>query len=69
MTTEHKTKGMTKAELVRAIQAKVRKASPTIRRGAFSTKDLMRLKKSELQRQLRKARVVTSGRFKGDVEL
>jgi len=68
MTTKHKTKDMTKAELVRAIQAKVRKASPIIRRGAFSTKDLMRLKKSELQRQLRKARVVTSGHFKGDVE-
>lgn len=68
MTTKHKTKDMTKAELVRAIQAKVKKASPILRRGAFSTKDLMRLKKSELQRQLRKARVVTSGRFKGDVE-
>ena len=59
---------MTKAELVKAIQAKVRGASPMVRQGAFSTKDLMRLKKSELQRQLRKARVVTSGRFKGDVE-
>jgi hypothetical protein len=68
VTTKHKAKDMTKAELVRAVQTKVRKASPAIRRGTFSTKDLMRLKKSELQRRLRKARVITSGRFKGDVE-
>ena len=61
-------KDMTKAELIRAIQAKVRNASPILRKGAFSTKNLMRLKKSELQRQLKKARVVASGRFKGDVE-
>ena len=69
MVTRSKVKmGMTKAELVEAIQAKVRKASPIVRQGAFSTKDLMRFKKSELQRQLNKAHVVTSGRFKGDVE-
>ena len=61
-------KSATKAELVKALQERVRKASPMVRRGAFSTKDLMRLKKTELQRQLKKARVVTSGRFKGDVE-
>jgi len=65
MTTKHKTKDMTKAELVRAIQAKVRKASPMIRRGAYSTKDLMRLTKAELQRRLRKARVTREG----DIEL
>lgn len=69
MATKRETGDMTKAELVKAIQVKVRKASLMLRRGAFSTKDLMRLKKSELQRQLKKARVVTSGRFKGDVEL
>jgi len=67
MTTEVKRtqKDMTKAELVRAVQAKVRKASPMIRRGAYSTKDLMRLTKAELQRRLRKARVVRGG----DIEL
>ena len=58
----------TKSELVKALQEKVRKASPMVKRGAFSTKDLMRLKKTELQRQLKRAHVVTSGRFKGDVE-
>ncbi len=68
MGTKAKTKEMTKAELVKAIQAKVRNASPMVRRGAFSTKDLMRLRKSELERQLKKARVVTRGRFKGDIE-
>jgi len=61
-------RGMTKIELVKALQVKVRSASPMVRQGAFSTKDLMRLKKSELQRQLRKAYVITTGRFKGDVE-
>ena len=66
MVTKAKTqKDMTKAELVRAIQAKVSKASPMIKRGAFSTKDLMKLTKTELQRRLRKARVTRSG----DVEL
>jgi len=63
MTTKHKTKDMTKAELVRAIQAKVRKASPIIRRGAFSTKDLMRLKKSD-QAKVRKASpIIRRGAF------
>ena len=52
---------MTKAELVAALQAKVRKASPILRRGAFSTKDLMRLTKAELQRRLSKARVTREG--------
>jgi hypothetical protein len=61
-------KEMTKAELVKAIQAKVKSASPTLRRGAFSTKDLMQHNKSELRRMLRKAKVITRGRFKGDVE-
>ena len=66
MTTKEKLqKGMTKAELVRAIRVKVRKASPMILRGAYSTKDLMRLTKTELQRRLRKARV----NIHGDVEL
>ena len=58
-------KDMTKAELVRAIRAKVKKASPMILRGAYSTKDLMRLTKAELQRRLRKARVNSYG----DIEL
>jgi hypothetical protein len=61
-------KDMTKAERVRALQVKVKSASPMIKRGAFSTRDLMRLKKSELKRQLKKAHVVKSGAFKGDVE-
>ena len=68
MVTKAKQKDITKSELVRAIRSKVKNASPMILRGAFSTKDLMRLNKAELQRQLRKAHVVTSGRFKGDVE-
>ena len=58
-------KDMTKTELVRALRAKVRKASPMVIRGAYSTKDLMRLTKAELQRRLRKARVTRGG----DVEL
>jgi hypothetical protein len=61
-------KDMTKAELVRVLQTKIKKASPMVKWGAFSTKDLMRLKKSELQRRLKKAHVVTKGTFKGDVE-
>ena len=61
-------KEMTKSELVRAIQAKTRNASPIVRQGALSTRNLMRLKKPELRRMLRKAKVVTGGRFKGDVE-
>jgi len=68
MVTKKAIKEMTKAELVKAIQAKVKSASPIVRQGAFSTRDLMRLKKSELQRLLRKAKVVTRGRFRGDVE-
>jgi len=66
MTTKAKLqKGMTKAELVRAIQVKVKEASPMIRRGAYSTKDLMRLTKAELQRRLKKACVNNYG----DIEL
>ena len=69
MTVKNKAKkDMTKVELVRALRAKVKSASPMVRQGAFSTKDLMRLPKAELQRQLRKAKVVARGRFKGDVE-
>jgi hypothetical protein len=58
-------KKTTKAELVKAIQAKVRKASPMIRRGAYSTKDLMKHTKAELQRRLTKARVTS----RGEIEL
>jgi len=69
MVVKNKTKkDMTKAEIVRELQAKVKRASPMVRQGAFSTKDLMRLPKAELRRQLRKAKVVARGRFKGDVE-
>ena len=68
MTTKSGSKvDMAKAELVTAIQRKFKDANPMIRRLTLTTKELMRLPKKELQRRLRKGRVIRSGEFKGDI--
>ena len=60
-------KDMTKAGLVSAIQMKFKDANSMIRRLSLTTKELMRLPKKELQRRLKKGRVIRSGEFKGDI--
>ncbi|MFC1966353.1 hypothetical protein ACFLWI_05350 [Chloroflexota bacterium] len=68
MVTKNKAKkDITKVELVSAVQRKFKDANPMIRRLTLTTKELMRLPKKELQRQLRKGHVVRSGKFKGDI--
>jgi len=58
---------MTKAELVSAIQRKLKRASPILRRTVLSRTSLMRLSKKELHRRLTKGHVVRRGEFKGDI--
>ena len=54
-----KAKGMTKKELVTAIEEKTRKAKPMVRRALLPS--LTNMKRSELERLHRKARVTKSG--------
>lgn len=63
---------MTKAEMVKVIQKRIKSAKPAVR-SSVTTKSLMNMPKAELTRWYKKARVVKSTikgvEYKGDIAI